>query len=81
MKHYPYLIMGGGLAGGAAVRGIRKIDTIGSVGMISMDPDPPYLRPIFQRDYGKVFHESILLRVLMGVRSHVPEHDKLTACT
>jgi NADPH-dependent 2,4-dienoyl-CoA reductase/sulfur reductase-like enzyme len=45
MKHYQYLIIGGGLAGDAAVRGIRELDTKGSIGMISMEPDPPYTRP------------------------------------
>ena len=45
MKHYRYLIIGGGLTGDAAVRGIRELDTKGSIGMISMEPDPPYTRP------------------------------------
>src|SRR6266542_4380597 len=45
MKHYKYLIIGGGLAGDAATRGIRELDADGSIGMISMDQDPPYLRP------------------------------------
>jgi 3-phenylpropionate/trans-cinnamate dioxygenase ferredoxin reductase component len=45
MKHYKYLIIGGGLAGDAAVRGIRELDTDGSVGLVSMEPDPPYMRP------------------------------------
>jgi 3-phenylpropionate/trans-cinnamate dioxygenase ferredoxin reductase subunit len=45
MKHYKYLIIGGGLAGDGATRGIRELDTDGSVGMISMEPDPPYMRP------------------------------------
>jgi NADPH-dependent 2,4-dienoyl-CoA reductase/sulfur reductase-like enzyme len=45
MKQYQYLIIGGGLTGDAAVRGIRELDTEGSIGMISMEPDPPYMRP------------------------------------
>jgi len=45
MKHYKYLIIGGGLAGDAATRGIRELDTDGSIGLISMEPDPPYMRP------------------------------------
>lgn len=45
MKNYKYLIIGGGLAGDAATRGIRELDTEGSIGMISMEPDPPYMRP------------------------------------
>jgi len=45
MKHYKYLIIGGGLAGDGATRGIRELDTDGSIGLISMDVDPPYMRP------------------------------------
>jgi 3-phenylpropionate/trans-cinnamate dioxygenase ferredoxin reductase component len=45
MKHYKYLIIGGGLAGDAATRGIREVDAEGSIGLISMEPDPPYMRP------------------------------------
>jgi NADPH-dependent 2,4-dienoyl-CoA reductase/sulfur reductase-like enzyme len=45
MKDYKYLIIGGGLAGDAAVRGIRELDHEGSIAMISMEPDPPYVRP------------------------------------
>lgn len=45
MKHYKYLILGGGLTGDAAARGIRELDAEGSIGMISAEPDPPYVRP------------------------------------
>jgi 3-phenylpropionate/trans-cinnamate dioxygenase ferredoxin reductase subunit len=45
MKHYKYLIIGGGLTGDAATRGIRELDADGSIGLISMEPDPPYMRP------------------------------------
>src|SRR5215203_528298 len=45
MKHYKYLIIGGGLAGDAATRGIRELDTEGSIGLISMEVVSPYMRP------------------------------------
>ena len=45
MKQYKYLIIGGGLAGDGATRGIRELDAEGSIGLISMEPDPPYMRP------------------------------------
>jgi 3-phenylpropionate/trans-cinnamate dioxygenase ferredoxin reductase component len=45
MKHYKYLIIGGGLAGDGATQGIRELDAEGSIGLISMEPDPPYMRP------------------------------------
>src|SRR6185503_2785925 len=45
MKHYKYLIVGGGLAGDGVVRGIRELDVDGSIGMFSMELNPPYTRP------------------------------------
>ena len=39
------LIIGSGLAGDAATRGIRELDAEGSIGLISVEPDPPYMRP------------------------------------
>lgn len=45
MKHYKYLIIGGGLAGDAAVQGIRELDADGSIGLFSMELNPPYIRP------------------------------------
>jgi NADPH-dependent 2,4-dienoyl-CoA reductase/sulfur reductase-like enzyme len=45
MKHYKYLIIGGGLAGDAATKGIRELDRDGTIGMLSREPDPPYMRP------------------------------------
>src|ERR1044071_1451523 len=45
MKHYKYLIIGGGLAGDGATKGIRELDADGPIGLISMEPDPPYMRP------------------------------------
>ena len=38
MKHYIYMIIRGGLAGDAAVRGIRELDRGGSIAMFSMEP-------------------------------------------
>jgi 3-phenylpropionate/trans-cinnamate dioxygenase ferredoxin reductase component len=45
MSHYAYLIVGGGMTAAAAVSGIREVDANGSVGLFSMEPDPPYDRP------------------------------------
>lgn len=53
MKHYKYLIIGGGLAGDAATRGIRELDADGSIGLISMEPDPPYMRPTLSKGLWK----------------------------
>lgn len=53
MKHYQYLIIGGGLTGDAAVRGIRTLDKKGSIGMISSEVDPPYKRPSLSKGLWK----------------------------
>ena len=45
MKNYRYLIIGGGMTAAAAVDGIREIDPTGSIGVFSMESDPPYDRP------------------------------------
>ena len=43
--HHTFLIIGGGMVAGAAVRGIRGIDERGSIGLIGEEGDPPYKRP------------------------------------
>jgi 3-phenylpropionate/trans-cinnamate dioxygenase ferredoxin reductase subunit len=53
MKHYKYLIIGGGLAGDAAVQGIRELDRDGSIGMFSMELNPPYTRPNLSKQLWK----------------------------
>lgn len=55
MKHYKYLIIGGGLAGDGATRGIRELDADGTIGMISMEPDPPYMRPNLSKGLWKTY--------------------------
>ncbi len=45
MEHYTYIIIGGGMAGDAAVRGIRELDPDGSIAMIGYETDMPYARP------------------------------------
>jgi 3-phenylpropionate/trans-cinnamate dioxygenase ferredoxin reductase component len=45
MPHYKYLIIGGGMTADAAVNGIRGVDSNGSIGLISSEPNRPYNRP------------------------------------
>lgn len=45
MENYKYLIVGGGMTGDAAVKGIREVDPEGSIGVISSESNPPYSRP------------------------------------
>jgi 3-phenylpropionate/trans-cinnamate dioxygenase ferredoxin reductase subunit len=39
MTNYDYLIIGGGVTAGAGVDGIREVDPIGGIGMISTEPE------------------------------------------
>ena len=45
MAHFRYLIIGGGMTADAAVRGIRELDTDGSIGLIGEENEAPYNRP------------------------------------
>jgi 3-phenylpropionate/trans-cinnamate dioxygenase ferredoxin reductase subunit len=45
MQHYKYLIVGGGMTGDSAIRGIREVDPEGSIGLITAETYPPYDRP------------------------------------
>lgn len=45
MNNYKYLIIGGGMTADATVGGIREVDSEGSIGLVSAEPDPPYDRP------------------------------------
>lgn len=53
MKQYTYVIIGGGQAGDGAVCGIRELDKKGSIAMICLEPDPPYIRPKLSKDLWK----------------------------
>ena len=45
-NNYKYLIIGGSVAGIAAVEGIREVDKKGSIGLISYEPYHAYSRPM-----------------------------------
>ena len=53
--HYPYIIVGGGLAGASAIEGIRAHDPSGAILLLSRDNHPPYHRPPLSKDlwFGK----------------------------
>jgi 3-phenylpropionate/trans-cinnamate dioxygenase ferredoxin reductase component len=53
MMDYRYLIIGGGLTGDAAVRGIRELDSESSIGIISNEPYQPYTRPSLSKGLWK----------------------------
>jgi 3-phenylpropionate/trans-cinnamate dioxygenase ferredoxin reductase component len=45
MQSTKYLIIGGGMTGDAAVKGIREHDADGRIVLVGDDPHPPYKRP------------------------------------
>lgn len=50
MKHYKYIVVGGGMTADAAVTGIREIDETGTIAILSSESDPPYARPPLSKD-------------------------------
>ncbi|MGH2603272.1 MAG: NAD(P)/FAD-dependent oxidoreductase, partial [Dehalococcoidia bacterium] len=73
MSYYTYLIIGGGMTADAAVRGIRKVDPNGSIGLISTEPDPPYNRPPLSKGLwkGKSLDSAWLKTESKGVELHL----------
>jgi NADPH-dependent 2,4-dienoyl-CoA reductase/sulfur reductase-like enzyme len=86
MKHYQYLIIGGGLTGDAAARGIRELDAKGSIGMFSTEPNPPYTRPNLSkglwkgRPLEKIWRNTQELNVEMHLDRKVIHLDTLKKC-
>ncbi len=62
MKHYPYLIIGGGMTADAAARAIRAADPAATVGLISAEAHPPYARPPLSKGLWKGDPESGIWR-------------------
>lgn len=48
-NNYRYVIVGGGMVAGYAVKGIRQRDTTGSILVISKEADVPYERPALSK--------------------------------
>jgi len=76
---YTYLIVGGGMAADAAVRGIREVDADGTIGLISAEPDPPYKRPPLSKKLwrGKALESVWLGTDQLGVDLHLGRTGRL----
>jgi NADPH-dependent 2,4-dienoyl-CoA reductase/sulfur reductase-like enzyme len=48
-ESFEYVIVGAGMAGAAAVRGIRSQDPEGAIALIGAEPDAPYTRPALSK--------------------------------
>jgi NADPH-dependent 2,4-dienoyl-CoA reductase/sulfur reductase-like enzyme len=62
VSSYRYLIVGGGMTGDAACRGIREHDADGSIGLVGAEPDPPYDRPPLSKALWQGKDESSIWR-------------------
>ncbi len=73
MKHYKYLIVGGGMTADAVVNGILKVDPQGSIGVISAERHPPYKRPALSKGLwkGKPVEKIWLKTQKDGVEMHL----------
>src|SRR5947208_721431 len=57
-----YLIIGAGMTGDMAAKGIREHDSDGSITMMGADPNPPYKRPLLTKGLWKGSPEEKLWR-------------------
>jgi len=73
MPHTPYLIIGGGMTGAAAARGIRELDAAGAIALISAESDAPYDRPPLSKKLwdGKRTVEQIFIDLPGGVHPYL----------
>jgi len=73
MFNYKYLIIGGGMTADAAARGIRELDPGGSIGLVSMESNPPYNRPPLTKGLwkGKPFDQIWRKTESLGVELHL----------
>jgi 3-phenylpropionate/trans-cinnamate dioxygenase ferredoxin reductase subunit len=72
MDTYKYVIVGGGIAGGRACEGIRKVDSEGSVVLVTQEPHRPYERPPLSKKYLRA--EVGLERVYLQDAGYYEEH-------
>ncbi len=72
MAAYRYLIVGGGMTGDSACRGIREHDASGSIGLFGAESHEPYDRPPLSKGLWKGKEESSIFRGTpdLGVEVH-----------
>jgi NADPH-dependent 2,4-dienoyl-CoA reductase/sulfur reductase-like enzyme len=72
VAEYRYLIVGGGMTGDSAARGIRDHDADGSIGMFTVEQHDPYARPPLSKGLWAGKEESSVFRGTpdLGVEIH-----------
>ena len=73
MAVYNYVVIGGGLAGGRAVEGIRQVDEDGTIVLITEESYRPYERPPLSKKY--LQSEAGLDRVFLRDESYYEERN------
>jgi len=73
METYKYVIIGGGIAGGRACEGIRKVDGEGRIVLVAQEPHRPYQRPPLSKKYLR--DEVSLERVYLQDAGYYDEHQ------
>jgi 3-phenylpropionate/trans-cinnamate dioxygenase ferredoxin reductase component len=73
MTDYRYLIVGGGMTGDAACRGIREHDADGSIGLVGAEDVAPYARPPLSKALWQGKSEDSIWRgtAELGVELHL----------
>jgi 3-phenylpropionate/trans-cinnamate dioxygenase ferredoxin reductase component len=73
LADHRYLIIGGGMTGDAACRGIRDHDAEGSIVLVGQEPEPPYSRPPLSKALWQGKSEDSIWRgtAELGVDLHV----------
>ncbi len=73
MPAYRYLVVGGGMTGDAACRGIRDHDQDGTIGLVGAEPHEPYARPPLSKALWKGKDEASIWRGTpqLGVDLHL----------
>ncbi len=64
MTNYDYLIVGGGMTAAAAAQGIREVDPVGTIAILSREAHRPYNRPPLTKKLWQGKPESIIWRDL-----------------
>jgi NADPH-dependent 2,4-dienoyl-CoA reductase/sulfur reductase-like enzyme len=87
MTDYQYLIIGGGMTAAAAVNGIREVDPIGGIGLISAELDAPYDRPPLSKAlwkgtpldsiWRKIENKGVTAHLGRVVKEIVPEQKRV----
>jgi NADPH-dependent 2,4-dienoyl-CoA reductase/sulfur reductase-like enzyme len=72
MPHYPYLIIGGGMAAAAAVEGIREVDGDKEIALISGETQMPYDRPPLSKALWK--GDAKVEEIFRSLADHVDFH-------